>query len=342
MQCNCGLESAKADFGPLLLRIPSARLPSGNTASIAVLAEILPRRRRMRIELIVKPSSVEEVRSGVEKLRLGGHEVRPRVTFDPGDACRFAAEAAPEADLVIAAGGDGTVNEVVNGLFEGAEGCGRMPRLGIVPLGTANDLAKGLGIPADDPEAALAAAVAGTAWCVDVPRVNGRHFLNVSTGGFGAEATDETSDELKKVMGPLAYLVTGVRKFVRLEPRRARFACGGEVLHDGEFLIFAVGNAHRTGGGVNITVEAEMDDRLLDVCIVEAMGHVEFARLAPQLRAGNHVDHPRVTYRKVRSLTVDADEALTVNADGEPVTARRFEYAFAPRRLTLMVPEPQR
>jgi diacylglycerol kinase (ATP) len=294
----------------------------------------------MRIELIVKPSSVEEVRSGVEKLRAGGHDVRPRVTFDPGDACRFAAEAAPEADLVVAAGGDGTVNEVVNGLFEGADECGRMPRLGIVPLGTANDLANGLGIPTDDPEAALAAAVAGVAWCVDVPQVNGRRFLNVSTGGFGAEATDETSDELKKVMGPLAYLVTGVRKFVRLEPRRARFACGGEVLHDGEFLIFAVGNAHRTGGGMHITVEAEMDDRLLDVCIVEAMGHVEFARLAPRLRAGSHVDHPGVTYRKVRLLTVEADDELSVNADGEPLSARRFEYSFAERRLTLMLPAP--
>ena len=173
-----------------------------------------------------------------------------------------------------------------------------------------------------------------------MPQVNGLRFLNVSTGGFGAEATDETPEELKKVTGPLAYLVTGVRKFVRLEPRRARFSCGGEVLHDGEFLIFAAGNAQRTGGGMHLTAEAEMDDRLLDVCIVEAMGHLEFARLAPQLRAGRHVDHPRVTYRKVRSLTVDADEELTVNADGEPVSARRLEYAFAPRRLTLMVPEP--
>ena len=296
----------------------------------------------MDIALIVKPTSVEEVRSGVEKLREGGHTVRPRVTFDPGDARRFAAEAAPDADLVVAAGGDGTINEVVNGLFDGSDACGRMPRLGIVPLGTANDLANGLGIPAGDPEVALAAAVAGVEWCVDVPRVNGRCFLNVSTGGFGAEATDETSNELKKVMGPLAYLVTGVRKFVRLEPRCARFACEDEVLHDGEFLIFAAGNAHRTGGGMNITVEAEMDDRLLDVCIVEAMGHLEFAKLAPQLRAGNHVDHPRVTYRKVRSLTVEADEDITVNADGEPVTARRFEYAFARRRLTLMVPAPPR
>ena len=293
----------------------------------------------MRIVLIVKPADVDAVRGGVEALRAAGHAVLPRVGFDPEDARRFAREAAEEgADVVVAAGGDGTINDVANGLFD-AEGEGALPRLGIVPLGTANDLANGLGMPTDDPEAALLGVVSGVPWEVDVPAVNGRRFLNVSTGGFGAEATDEATDELKRVVGPVAYLITGVRKFVRLEASRARFAADGEVLHDGEFLIFAVGNAQRTGGGMHLTAHAEMDDRLLDVCIVESMGHLEFARLAPKLRAGRHVDHPRVTYRQVRALTIDADEVLTVNADGEPVSARRLEYAFAPRRLTLVVPE---
>ncbi|HEX8903719.1 MAG TPA: YegS/Rv2252/BmrU family lipid kinase, partial [Longimicrobiaceae bacterium] len=241
-----------------------------------------------------------------------------------------------------AAGGDGTVNEVVNGLLAGAAtDAGDAPRLAILPLGTANDLAAGLGIPADDPEAALAVAVAGIPFSVDVPTVNGRCFLNVSTGGFGAEATEESSEGLKSVLGPVAYVVTGVRKFVRLEPSRARFAAAGETLHDGQFLVFAVGNARRTGGGIHLTAHAEMDDHLLDVCIIEEMGRLEFAKIASQIRSGAHVDHPRVTYRKVPSLTVEGDEELSVNADGEPMSARRFEYAFAPGRLTLMVPEPR-
>ncbi|HET7228503.1 MAG TPA: YegS/Rv2252/BmrU family lipid kinase [Longimicrobium sp.] len=291
--------------------------------------------------MIVKPSSVDEVRGGIVKLRDAGHQVMPRVTFEQGDAARFARDAADAGvDLVVAAGGDGTVNEVVNGLVLGGEpGAGSAPRLAVLPLGTANDLASGLGIPIGDPEAALAVAVAGVPFSVDVPTVNGRCFLNVSTGGFGAEATEDSSTTLKSVLGPVAYVVTGVRKFVRLEPSRARFTAGGETLHDGEFLVFAVGNARRTGGGIHITANAEMDDRLLDVCIIEHMGHLEFARVAPQIRAGRHVDHPRVTYRKVSSLQIDADDELSVNADGEPVSARRFEYAFAPGRLTLMVPE---
>jgi len=291
--------------------------------------------------MIVKPSSVDAVRSGVVKLREAGHTVEPRVTFEQGDAERLAREAAESgAELVVAAGGDGTVNEVVNGLvLGGVHGATTAPRLAILPMGTANDLATGLAIPIGDPEAALAVAVAGTPFCVDVPTVNGRCFLNVSTGGFGAEATEESSTALKSVLGPVAYVVTGVRKFVRLEPSSARFTSGGEVLHDGEFLVFAVGNARRTGGGIHITANAEMDDRLLDVCIIEHMGHVEFARIAPQIRAGKHVDHPRVTYRKLPSLRIEAQAELAVNADGEPVSARRFEYGFAPGRLTLMVPE---
>ncbi|HEX8246000.1 MAG TPA: YegS/Rv2252/BmrU family lipid kinase [Longimicrobium sp.] len=291
--------------------------------------------------MVVKPSSVDDVRAGVEKLRAGGHEVEAHVTFEPGDAARFATEAARRgAELVVAAGGDGTVNEVVNGLLAGSPGdAAAAPRLAILPLGTANDLASGLGIPTDDAEAALAVAVAGVPFCVDVPTVNGRCFLNVSTGGFGAEATDESSEGLKSVLGPVAYVVTGVRKFVRLEPSRARFTAGGQALHDGEFLVFAVGNARRTGGGMHLTARAEMDDRLLDVCIIEEMGRLEFARIAAQIRAGGHVDHPRVTYRQVPSLSVEADEELSVNADGEPMSARRFDYTFAPGRLTLMVPE---
>ena len=306
----------------------------------------------MHIALIINPPSadaLEALRRGVAQLREAGHTVHPRLTFERGDAWRFAWKAAEHgADLVVAAGGDGTINEVLNGLGEWADGRVEdgeenppLPRLGVVPLGTGNDLAGGLGIRSGDPEAALAIAVAGMEFRVDVGRVNGRYFLNVSTGGFGAEATDEASDDLKRMLGPVAYLITGVRKFVRLDVSRARFTANGEVLHDGEFLIFAVGNARRTGGGNLVTAEADMDDRLLDLCIVEGMGHVEFVRVAPQIRAGRHVHNPHVTYAKVRELVVEADAELTVNADGEPLTGRRFEYTLAPHRLTLMVPEPQ-
>jgi diacylglycerol kinase family enzyme len=136
----------------------------------------------------------------------------------------------------------------------------------------------------------------------------------------------------------VAYLITGVKKFVHLQTSRARFTSGGEVLYDDAFLLFAVGNAWRTGGGNWVTSEADPADCLLDLCIVQEMTHMELVRIAPQIRAGSHVNHEKVTYLKVRELTVESEEEMTVNADGEPLTERRFEYDLGPHRLTLMVP----
>jgi diacylglycerol kinase (ATP) len=307
-----------------------------------------PDQNPVQISIIINPPSpeaVEALRRGVERLRAGGHTVHPRVTFEGGDAHRFAWKSAEYgADLVVAAGGDGTINEVVNGLYDwiderADDNAPVLPRLGIVPLGTGNDLAGGLGIGSGDPEGALLAAVAGEPYRVDVGRVNGRYFLNVSTGGAGAEATDDASAELKRVLGPVAYLITGVKKFVQLNASHARFTADGETVYEGGFLLFAVGNAWRTGGGNWVTADADPADRLLDLCIVEEMSHVDVVRLAPQIRAGRHVHHPKVTYLKVPELLVESEEEMTVNADGEPVTARRFEYGLGAHRLTLMVPK---
>jgi diacylglycerol kinase (ATP) len=299
----------------------------------------------VHVEIVINPSSaeaVEGIRAGVATLRDEGHTVHPHLTFESGDARRLAREAAERgADVVVAAGGDGTINEVVNGLHDwaDAEGAGSAPRLGLIPLGTANDFAGELGVPRD-PAEALRVAVDGDAYPVDLATVNGRCFLNVSTGGFGAEATDESSDELKKLLGPIAYVITGVKKFVALAPSSARFTSGGETLHDGEFLIFAVGNARRTGGGVRLTGEASLADGLLDLCVVASMSHLEFVRIAPQLRMGSHVEHPKVIYRQVREVTVEADVELSVNADGESMSARRFEYGLVPHQISVMAPTP--
>ncbi|NIR61205.1 MAG: YegS/Rv2252/BmrU family lipid kinase, partial [Gammaproteobacteria bacterium] len=237
-----------------------------------------------------EPERIEELRAVVRRLRAEGHEVTPRLTFEAGDAVHFAREAVrARVDLVIAVGGDGTVNEVVNGLGRARW----QPRLGIVPIGTANDFAAGLGLPHAVPEA-VRVAVAGRAVAVDVARVNRRLFVNVSTGGFGAEATEHTSLETKRLLGPLAYLVTGVREFVELHPTRGRFTVDGRPFYAGEFLLFAVGNARRTGGGSVLTPRAEFGDGKLDLMVVEAMPRLEFLALLPDLRAGTHLESPGV------------------------------------------------
>lgn len=277
---------------------------------------------------------LEELRCVIARLRAEGHRVWPHLTFEAGDSTRLArAVARAGADVVIAAGGDGTVNEVVNGL-------GRLrhpPRLGILPIGTGNDFAMGLGIP-HDLESAARIAVDGRPFRVDVARVNDRLFVNVSTGGFGAESTEQTPSETKRLLGPLAYIVTGVREFVELHPTRARFATDGRRYYDGEFLLFAVGNGRRTGGGSLLTPRAELGDGLLDLLVVEAMPRLDFLALLPDLRAGTHLESPGVRYARAASIVVTPSEAISVNADGEPVRAQRFRYTLGPRPLTVMVP----
>lgn len=301
----------------------------------------------MRVTLVVNTSdtgAVEGLRRHVEALRTAGSTVRPRVTFEAGDARVFAREAAEEGhDLVIAAGGDGTINEVVNGLYdhvaEGTLATDAIPRLAVIPLGTGNDLAGALGIPGDV-DGAMRVATEGQAAPIDVAAINGHRFLNVSTGGFGAAATDDAPTQAKRLLGPFAYVLTALRKFATHPQTSARFTVGGETIYDGAFLAFAVGNTWRTGGGTKITALAQPDDGLLDLCIVQEMGALESLALAPKVRAGTHLDHPGVLYRQVRGVRVESPDELRVNADGEPVDGREFRYEILPRRISVMVPLP--
>ena len=259
-------------------------------------------------------------------VREKGHRIDPRVTWERGDAERFAREGADRAvDAVVALGGDGTVNEVLNGL-DGS----RVP-LGIIPIGTANDFARQIGLP-DDPDHAMDVILRRPAVRIDTASLNGRRFVNVSSGGVGAEATAETSPDAKESLGPLAYAITGVRKIADLVASRATFSATGLEL-ECEYLVFGVGNGRSTGGGTQITPCASVTDGLLDVCIVESMPLTGFAKLMLKIRRGEHLGEEGVRYLQVPSLTIRADAAIPVNTDGEPADAPTLEYRVRPRDL---------
>ena len=277
---------------------------------------------------------MEEIRAQVSRLRSAGHAVEPRLTFEGGDATRFAREAGESGvDLLIAAGGDGTMNEVVNGV---AQTDWRGP-VALIPLGTANDFALGLGVPEEVPTA-FDVAVEGSDREVDLVRVNDRYFVNVSTGGVAAQATGETPSDTKQLLGPLAYLVTGVQKLPELEPTPARFTTPDGEVYDGDVMMYAVGNGRRTGAGSLVTPEAELADGELDVMIVPGMTRMEFMALAPRIRSGTHVDHPDVTYFRTDRLTVECGGDLAVNADGESVSGEEYAYEVTGDRLVFRVP----
>ena len=264
-------------------------------------------------------SELPGVRHLVQWVRAKGHTVDPRITWEQGDAKRFAADGAERGvDVVVALGGDGTVNEVVNGLS------GSDVPLGIVPLGTANDFARQAEIPLDL-DHAMDVILRSKPVRIDTAELNGHRFLNVSTAGIGAETTAETPADAKEALGALAYAITGVRKLADLTPTRAVVEAPGTKLEI-EFLVLAVGNGRMTGGGTMLTPRASVTDGLLDVCIVEPLARRDLARLALRLRRGDHIDADGVRYLQVPWLRVRAEHTITVNVDGEPREMDTLEY----------------
>jgi diacylglycerol kinase (ATP) len=288
--------------------------------------------------LVVKPPTdagqLEELRAAVAAVRGRGHAVRVRSTFEVGDARRFAhAAALGGCDVVVAVGGDGTLNEVVNGLAA----ADARPSLAIVPFGTANDFASSFGIPEDAADALILAAE-GDTYEVDVARVNRRCFINVSTGGFGADVTRRAGKSMKRWLGRLAYVFSGARRLVEFETGHGEFRADGRSVFEGDFIFFAVGNGWRTGGGARVTPRADAGDGQLDVVVVRGTSRLDLLALLPELRAGSHLDNPDVSYFRARRIEVEAEDRVSVNADGEAVAGTRFRYDLLPRRIPFVIP----
>lgn len=289
--------------------------------------------RKRHIALVVHGARAElpALRHVVEWVRAKGHTVRPRITWEPGDGAVFAREAIEAgADTIVACGGDGTVNEVVNGIE------GTQVALGIIPAGTANDFARQVGIP-DDPNAAMDIVLRRKPVIIDTAAMNGRRFLNVSSGGIGAEATAETPLDAKTSLGPVAYFISGLRKLAAFEPGRALFEAPGFRLED-DFLLFAIGNARATGGGTLVTPRASVRDGLLDVCIVSAMPKKDFAKLVLRVKRGEHLESEGVHYLQTPRLRVVSRAPLTINVDGEAGELREAHYEARPRDLLVHLP----
>jgi lipid kinase YegS len=278
------------------------------------------------------------VRGAVQSLRQQGHIAEVGVTWEPGDAKRLTAEAVAEAvggniDCIVAGGGDGTINEV----FAAAHAAG-LPAgcsLGILPLGTANDFAHAAGVPVQDPKAALQLAASATPQWIDVGLLNNRLFVNLISGGFGSRVTVETDPELKKRLGGLAYLLTGISHFAELSANAGRFRADG-FSWEGRFVAVAIGNGRQDSGGVPLCPDALIDDGLLDLMIMPELDRSArldaFARLLREGAASVRAD--LVTARSAW-IEYDSGEALNVNLDGEPTLSKHFRVDCRKRVLAV-------
>lgn len=296
-----------------------------------------------RARLIVNPSSGRERASEhaqviAARLRSGYSGVEVSFTTGEGDAEHAAVQAVKDGcSSIFIAGGDGTVNEAVNGIA----GIGALAhvRFGIVPLGTGNDFASALGIPADL-EPALETLLAGRELGVDLGRANGRIFLNTSGGGYIAEVSVNVTPQLKTIAGRLAYLIGGAQALLDYEPVRATVRAEPGALRLGLGLYaFAVCNSRLIGGGRLIAPDAYIDDGLLDLCLIESMSAVEFVALARKVADGGHVNDPRVRYLQASSVVLEFEREIRFNTDGEVIPASRCEYSVLPRAATFLCGE---
>lgn len=288
-----------------------------------------------RARLIANPSSGRERAADLAQvlasgLRSGYSGLEVVFTAGDGDAERAAVQAVADGcSTLFVAGGDGTLNETVNGVAS----AGALDRMcfGIVPLGTGNDFAAALDIPLDENEA-LQVLLRGREIRTDLGKVNGRLFLNTSGGGYIAEVSVNVTPQLKTLAGRLAYLIGGAQALFEYEPVRATVrAQPGDVRLGLGVYAFAVCNSRLIGGGRLIAPDAIIDDGLLDVCLIEAMSAVEFVALATKVADGEHVNDPRVRYLQVESITLEFEREIHFNTDGEVLPAARCEYSLLPQ-----------
>ncbi|HSK09175.1 MAG TPA: diacylglycerol kinase family protein [Vicinamibacterales bacterium] len=289
----------------------------------------------MKTRLIVNPVSgrdqaAAELPAMNEQLRGAFPDLDIVMTTGEGDAERAARQATADGyGRLLVAGGDGTLNETLNGV-DAAGGLDRVV-VGLVPIGTGNDFAGTLGVP-DGIEAAIEVVRAGREVHVDVGTLNGRLFVNASAGGFIAEVSDALSPSLKTLAGKFAYLIAGAGVFFDFTPPEASILVGRAAVPVRRSVqLFVVGNGRTIGGGRAVTPHARLDDGLLDVCVVQAASTPELVALLRRMSDGQHLDDPLVTYEQAATARFAFDRVIKVNTDGEVLETDRCEYGIRPR-----------
>ena len=282
----------------------------------------------------------------VLRAEFDGYELDWVETEGPGDASEAAREW-PEG-LLIVAGGDGTINDAVNGL--GKAGFPDGVTLGILPAGTGNDLAATLCIP-DDPDEAEEVIRQGRVRTLDVARVRSagieeRFFINVATGGLGAEISDANEGELKKRWGKLSYLRASLEVARDFDVKELDLYLDGE-LHKARAVNIVVGNCRFAGGGWLAAPRANPEDGLLDVVIIEKLGLADLLELAPaSMTRSDYLDREGVFSARAREIRVETQPpGLEFTVDGEVVGDEPARFSVVPGALKVIVgpdyvPEP--
>ncbi|MDR7854983.1 diacylglycerol kinase family lipid kinase [Tissierella sp.] len=243
------------------------------------------------------------------------------LTSKPGEATCIAEKSVNDYEIIVAVGGDGTVNEVAIGLINKNKGS-----LGIIPGGTGNDLAKSLDISLD-PKEALETLCRGLKRDIDIGNVNGSNFLNISSVGFDAEVVINNVEIKKKIKSRISYAISVVYTLFNFKMKRIQINIDDKIL-DEEIMLLAVGNGKYYGGGMKILPMAKVDDGYFDICVVSGVSKIKTLFLFPSIFKGNHVRyHKYVRIFKAKTVKIKVEEGIYLNIDGD-VKFRDKEIIF--------------
>jgi len=254
-------------------------------------------------------------------------------TSRAGEAEALARHAAEEGfEKIVAAGGDGTINEVVNGL------AGSNAALGLLPIGTMNVFATELGLPAHDLQLCWNIIQGENTRLVDLPSANGKYFVQLAGVGLDAQVVKETSLTLKRNFGPLSYLISAAQIAAR-QPPRLFLESENTSIEEGSFVL--VGNGRLYGGPFPFFKHAIIDDGLFDVIAFKQLGYLEIIKYLQDVVFSSEIRVPEIEYFQTRRLRVTSDSEVPVELDGELVGSCPVEFQVQERTLRVLVPAPQ-
>ena len=291
-----------------------------------------------RARIIYNPTSGREaikknLPDVLEILENAGYETSAHATTGEGDAIEAARLAVERRyDLVVAAGGDGTINEVVNGMAEQEY----RPKLGIIPVGTTNDFARALQIPRDIVAAAEIIAK-GDRIPIDIGRMNEKYFINIGGGGSLTELTYDVPSKLKTVLGQLAYYLRGIEMLPSLKATNMSIEYDGK-LFEGEAMLFLVGLTNSIGGFEKLSPNSSINDGMFTLLILTKTNLADFIRIASLALRGEHINDPKVIYTKANRIKVHSDEKVLLNLDGEFGGVLPAEFVNLYRHFEVFVP----
>ncbi|HYR21863.1 MAG TPA: diacylglycerol kinase family protein [Chthoniobacterales bacterium] len=231
-------------------------------------------------------------------------------------------------DKIVAAGGDGTINEVVNGLAD------TDVTLGVLPIGTMNVFATELGLPVHDLEFCWNIVRGDSTRSVDLPRANQKFFVQLAGVGLDAQVVQETSSQLKRNFGPLSYLISAAQIAAR-QPPRLFIQSEDASIDEGSFVL--VGNGRLYGGRFPFFKHAVIDDGLLDVIVFKRLGYLEIIKYLQDVIFSSKIRVPEIEYFQTRRLRVDSDQSVPVEVDGELVGNCPVQFSLHERSLRVLV-----